>query len=389
MNKLKYLLSNSGKFHHFELAKVLYKRNQLTKIICGYPWFKLKYEKIPKSFVESHGIFNTVRYFVGDNNKLKSFTDYLDILNKKNIDRITCKYTDNDDVDVLIALSSVGLNAGKKISKNNKIYICERSSSHIIFQEKILAEEYKEFNQPKFIINKWFIDRDLEEYEEADIILVPSLFVKKSFEKFNINKKVKVLQFGSNLENFFPISSIKKDNKFFDILFIGAHSFRKGLHYLIDAFHQFKHPYKRLHIVGGSTVDKNFFRNKIKHEKIIVYGHVNQLKLNDIINRSHVFILPSLEEGMAIVTLQAIASGCPVIVSENTGAAELVNENKCGFVVPIRNSKAIADKLTLLMDNKNLLNEFSHNAHKIATKNTWDHYVNKLDQLIVSFKENK
>ena len=84
-----------------------------------------------------------------------------------------------------------GLTQEKKISKNNKIYICERTSAHIILQEKILAEEYKEFNQPKFIINKWVIDRELEEYEEADIILVPSLFVKKSFEKFNINKKVR------------------------------------------------------------------------------------------------------------------------------------------------------------------------------------------------------
>ena len=114
MNKFNYLLSSPGKFHHFEVAKVLYKRNQLAKIICGYPWFKLKYEKIPKSFVESHGILNIVRYLFGNNNKLKSFIDYLDILNAKNIDRITCKYTDNDDVDVLIALSTAGLNAGKK-----------------------------------------------------------------------------------------------------------------------------------------------------------------------------------------------------------------------------------------------------------------------------------
>ena len=57
MKKLNYLLSNSGKFHHFELGKELYKRNQLTKIVCGYPWFKLKHEKIPKHLVESRGFF--------------------------------------------------------------------------------------------------------------------------------------------------------------------------------------------------------------------------------------------------------------------------------------------------------------------------------------------
>ena len=59
-------------------------------------------------------------------------------------------------------------------------------------------------------------------------------------------------------------------------------------------------------------------------------------------------------------------------VSENTGAAELVIENKCGFVVPIRNPKAIADKLTLLTDNKTLLDELSDNTHKTALKRTWE-----------------
>ena len=40
--KLNYVLSCSGKNHYFDIAKVLYDRKQLTKIVCGYPWFKLK-----------------------------------------------------------------------------------------------------------------------------------------------------------------------------------------------------------------------------------------------------------------------------------------------------------------------------------------------------------
>ena len=46
MQKLRYLLATHGRFHYFELAKILYERNQLHKIISGYPWFKLKKEKI-------------------------------------------------------------------------------------------------------------------------------------------------------------------------------------------------------------------------------------------------------------------------------------------------------------------------------------------------------
>ena len=46
MKKFKYLLSNSRKFHHPEVAKVLYEHEKLTKLVCGSPWFKLKDKRI-------------------------------------------------------------------------------------------------------------------------------------------------------------------------------------------------------------------------------------------------------------------------------------------------------------------------------------------------------
>ena len=111
-------------------------------------------------------------------------------------------------------------------------------------------------------------------------------------------------------------------------------SIRKGVHYLIKAFKKFKHPKKRLHIVGSHSLrDKKFFSNQLKDDNILVYGHIHNLKLKEIINKSDVFVLPSLEDGFALVVLQALACGCPVIVSENTGSADIVITNKCGFAV--------------------------------------------------------
>ena len=62
MQKLRYLLTNPGRFHYFELAKILIERNQLHKIISGYPWFSLKKEKIPKKFVKCFGLFSTLNF---------------------------------------------------------------------------------------------------------------------------------------------------------------------------------------------------------------------------------------------------------------------------------------------------------------------------------------
>ena len=387
MKKINYLISTPGRFHNFEVAKILYNRNQLHKIVSGYPWIKLKKEKIPKNFVECFGLFTMLK-FILQRMKFQSqyVNDNIDIINHRNIDRIALKHI--NQADVFLSLSGTGLNTGKEIKKNNKIYICERSSSHILQSQKILSEEYKELNQSTLKINKWIIERELQEYNESDIILVPSLYVKRSFENYLPNSnKIHVINLGINLQNFYPINSYTKDKDYFDILFIGGLSIMKGLHYLIKAFKKFNHPKKRLHIVGSHTSDKNFFSNQFKDDNIFVYGHIHHLKLKEIINKSDVFVLPSLDDGFATVVIQALACGCPVIVSENTGAADIVRENNCGFVIPTKESQVIADKLTLLSDNGQLLKEFSNNAIKISKKNSWENYVDKLDRLVVQLKK--
>ena len=77
MNSFKYLLSNGRKFHHPEVAKVLYEHEKLTKLVCGSPWFKLKDKKVPKNLIDMNFFINVLRYFVPSNNKLKFIHNYL------------------------------------------------------------------------------------------------------------------------------------------------------------------------------------------------------------------------------------------------------------------------------------------------------------------------
>ena len=255
MNSFKYLLSNDRKFHHPEVAKVLYEHEKLTKLVCGSPWFKLKDKKVPKNLVDLNFFINVLRYFVPSNNKLKFIHNYLNILNAKNIDHQASKFI--NDADVFLSLSTTGLETGKLMKKQNKIYICERSSSHIIFQNKILEEEYKNLGLDYIPINKWFIERELAEYENSDFILVPSKFAENTFIENKVFKS-KVINFGSYQDSFFPIRNFKKSDEEFNVLFVGQLSVRKGLHYLIDGFKKFNHPKKKLHIVGPETKDKFF-----------------------------------------------------------------------------------------------------------------------------------
>ena len=387
MKKIKYVLSNIAKYHHFEVAKALFKKDQLTKIVCGYPWFKLKKEKIPKKYVDCFGLYNIINYFLRDSKyeSIAYLEDRLQYINANAISKRSSKYI--EEADVLLAMSGTGLFSGRKTIDKNKIYVCDRGAVHLLYQKEIFIEEYKSLNLNAELLtilkrgfNNWKVERETKEYELANYILVPSQFAKKSFEKYGITKTV-VAEYGIDLSNFHPIKDIKKDPKYFDIIFIGQVSTQKGLHYLIEAFNKFKNPNKRLHIFGQHTLDKEFFINKLNNDKIYYHGKVDHRQLKYFINKSDVFVLASLQEGYATVVSQAMACGCPVIVSENTGLAEYVRKYQCGFVVPIRDSNAILEKLELLSDDNNLKIELKNNAINASIKNTWDDYVDKLNNI--------
>ena len=88
-------------------------------------------------------------------------------------------------------------------------------------------------------------------------------------------------------------------------------------------------------------------------------GHMPQEKLKEIMSRSHVMVLPSVEEGLAMVQAQAMACGCPVIATKNTGAQNLYVDQKEGFIVPIRQPNIIAEKLQYLADHPGIRKSMS------------------------------
>ena len=82
-----------------------------------------------------------------------------------------------------------------------------------------------------------------------------------------------------------------------------------------------------------------------------VLGHMPQTELKNVMSRSHVLVLPSIEDGFGMVMAQAMACGCPVIASRNTGGEDLFSDGHEGYSVPIRDVDALAERLQHLADN--------------------------------------
>ena len=104
-------------------------------------------------------------------------------------------------------------------------------------------------------------------------------------------------------------------------------------------------------------------------------GHFPQAQLKSIMSSSDVMVLPSVEEGLALVQAQAMACGCPIIATENTGARDLFTHGQEGFIVPIRSADSIAERLQELADDHELRQCMSSAALKrVQSMGGWDRY---------------
>ena len=376
-----------GRFHHFHLARQLQKYDLLDSLYTGYPKFKLKDEQgIPQEKIKTFPWIQTPymkRSLLGLN-KFTYLNKNWEWLGAQALD----KYVSHKikERGILIALSSTGLNSGMKMKSIGGTYICDRGSSHIVFQNKILAEEYERWGFNWEGIDTRIIEKEKLEYHNSDFITVPSEFVRNSFIKEGVeDSKLKKIPYGARLDRFKKIAEPSSDK--FTVLWVGGVTLRKGFMYALNAFNALKHPRKEFIVIGHVSNEIKSLIKLTNSENVIFKGVVPNIQLVEYYSRSDVFLSTSLEEGLAMVQGEALACGCPIIATPNTGAEDLITDNREGFIIPIRNIDAIVESFQKLLDTPNLRNEMSNYAsNKVQSINGWNQYGSKFKALIEGIK---
>jgi alpha-maltose-1-phosphate synthase len=359
---MKVVLSTPAKFHTFDLARELHAHGVLEAIFSGYPHFKLKNEGIPSQLIHTFP-WVQVPYMAFPWKHLlpKSIRWQWELLNVVPLDSWVA--SNMPDCDVYVGLSGASLQAGKKAHQLGAHYVCDRGSAHIRVQDRLLREEHAIWDMPFAGIDPRTIDREEAEYAEADCITIPSTFAHRSFVEQGIApEKVRLLPYGVNLSRFEPVATPALNR--FDMLYVGAMSLQKGVQYLVQAYQKLQHPAKSLTFVGtpsemlmGQLKKRGYWSDDIK-----VLGHMPQTELKQVMSSSHVMVLPSIQDGFGMVMAQAMACGCPVIASCNTGGEDLFEDGVEGYTVPIRDVEALTNRLQLLADNPTLQAEMGARA---------------------------
>jgi glycosyltransferase involved in cell wall biosynthesis len=167
------------------------------------------------------------------------------------------------------------------------------------------------------------IAREEEEYELADVLLVPSEYSLETFLDRGVPaEKLALHRYGYDPERFPALDNggARRGARPFTAIFVGRCEPRKGLHLALRAWLDSGAAESGRFLVCGSFVPgyRELLEPLLAHPSVQVRGYVDDPAA--LMRESDVFVLPSIEEGSALVTYEAQASGCVLLVSAAAGA---------------------------------------------------------------------
>ncbi|VVM06534.1 D-inositol 3-phosphate glycosyltransferase [Methylacidimicrobium cyclopophantes] len=246
--------------------------------------------------------------------------------------------------------------------------------------ERLFKEEEDRLGLPKrtYFREEW--QNIVEEVEKSDFLLVASHWLRRSFASHGYpEERIQILPYGVDLAKFFPQWNGEGDDVF-RVLCVGQICPRKGQADLLEAWRRLRLPRAELLLLG--VIDEAMRPLLRRFGGLFRYlGYCSFDEVASFYRQASVFVLPSIEDGFADVCGEAMASGLPVIVTENTGAADIVENGVDGFVVPIRSPERIAETLETLYRNPELRRLMAENALRKAEGLSWNSYAQRLSVL--------
>jgi alpha-maltose-1-phosphate synthase len=214
-----------------------------------------------------------------------------------------------------------------------------------------------------------YFAREAQELRLADCVFAPSAFVRRAVEDLGVpSHQIADVPYGVDLQTFVP--GPRKSGKTFRVLFVGKLTQRKGLAQLLEAFRWLNLPGAQLELVGSLVGSGRWLpRYRDLFEWHPEAAHAD---LAERYHQADVFVLPSLHEGSALVTYEALASGLPVITTPQTGS--VVRDGVEGFVVPAGEIEPLAERLLELFRDPERRREMGARARQRAEEFSWAAY---------------
>jgi glycosyltransferase involved in cell wall biosynthesis len=293
----------------------------------------------------------------------------------RRFDRRVARLVRESKPDLVICYDSCALNTFGACRDTGSVAVLDQTACLPSHGADILREEAGLHGEAIDALNvpEWLVEQCRREALAADRILVASDLVRDGLVANGVPpERIALLRYGVDVARFHPPAGRKEGP--YRVLYVGHLSRSKGVRYLLQAFSDLALDNAELLMVGTVT-DAEDILERYRG----VFRHVSQVPNREIqswFQTADIFVFPSLLEGMGLVVLEAMATGLPVITTEN--AACVVRDGIDGYVVPIRDVEALKDRMRMLYLDHGLRERMGREARLRAESFTWDAYSHEL-----------
>ncbi len=360
-----------GRFHAFALAMGLDKLGALEKLQTTFPTFAARRVIGPDIAIDSATGLELARR-IGQSFGLH---DRIDPWVARRFASFVADRLEPCTASILVGWSSALLEAiGPAHDRGLKV-VLERGSTHIDHQTEALCLAYEKAGLRPRTAPEDIVRRERAEYAAADLICVPSAIAARSFVDRGVSAdKVFVNHLGVDLDEFTGAERAKSAGPV-RIVCVGEVGVRKGSLDLIDAVQELDGA-ATVAFVGQIEPD---FRAALATRELTgveFAGPLARTSVHQAYRDADIFCLPSIEEGFGMAVLEAMASGLPVVISDQVGAADIVEHEVSGVVTPVQDHAALAAALnTLVVEGEKRIEMGRRARQAVEALTGWDAYA--------------
>jgi glycosyltransferase involved in cell wall biosynthesis len=254
--------------------------------------------------------------------------------------------------------------------------VLERPNAHTRFAYETYAEECEKLGitMPpghEYSYKADVLQKEEKEYKLAHRILCPSNFVVQTFLDQGHKREQLVRHiYGFDEKRFYPDNEPRDRARGITMLSVGVQAIKKGLHYALEAWLKSPAHHNGNFLIAGELLPAyaEKLKTMLSHPSVHVLGHRNDVP--DLMRKSDVLVLPTIEEGFGLVCVEALGSGCVPLVSE--ACTDVCKHMENALVHPIGDVNTLTTHITMLYQDRDLLERLRNAAILAAPKVTWD-----------------
>lgn len=278
-------------------------------------------------------------------------------------------------IDIIHAWPLGALETLKAAARLGIPTVLERPNGHTGFAMEVVEKECSRLGitlprDHEHAYDAKKLHKEEEEYALATRLLCPSDFVMKTFlDKGFPKEQLARHMYGFDEKGFYPSTEPRDLQRGLTMLFVGVCAVRKGVHYALEAWLRSPASKDGTFLIAGEFLSayQEKLAPMLSHPSVKVLGHRNDVP--ELMRKSDILVLPTIEEGSALVTSEARGSGCVLLVSDAAGAICKHMEN--ALVHRVGDIEALTQHITLLHEQRAILERFRAASLATVPALTW------------------